>query len=173
MATDVIANASFWVYFLPIAGFLLVFVVLYALLAKTKILGENTFVQLFVPFIIASLFVSFVEARQYVQMVIPWFVILVISAFMLLALLGFIGKIPEGMSKGIGVAFLVLLAIVFLVSIFIVFSNIVGPYLPWNSPTNVGAEGVHGSLYTPRTLGAIVLIVLAALVSWVLVKAGK
>ena len=55
-------------YFLPIAAFLLVFVISYAFIKKSEILGENEFVMLLISFILASFFIiraSLVEFVQY------------------------------------------------------------------------------------------------------------
>jgi len=43
-------------YFMPIFSFLLVFIVVYALFAKTKILGDGPAVMLFVSFILSIVF---------------------------------------------------------------------------------------------------------------------
>jgi len=49
------ASVSAMGYFMPIFAFLLVFIVIYALLIKTKVLGENQPVMLFISFIFALL----------------------------------------------------------------------------------------------------------------------
>ena len=45
------ASVSVLGYFMPIFSFLLVFIVVYALLVKTKVLGDNQPVMLFISFI--------------------------------------------------------------------------------------------------------------------------
>ena len=60
-------------YFEPILAFLVVFVVLYAVLAKTKILGEdNKFVNIFASFLVATIFVAAAGVREYVLTITPW-----------------------------------------------------------------------------------------------------
>ena len=44
-------------WFVPIFAFLLVFIVIYALLKKTSILGSSDMIMLFISFILASFFV--------------------------------------------------------------------------------------------------------------------
>ena len=72
--------------------------------------------------------------------------------------MGFAGKVPESLTKGIGVVLIVALLVVFLVSAYFTFSS---------SPFIVSASGW---LSKPRIYGALILLVLSALVSWVLIK---
>lgn len=159
----------------PILAFLIVFVVVYAILFKTKLIGENNWVLAFVSFAVASLFVSVAGTREYVLTIIPWFAALVVSSFLLLALLGFVGvKADSSLYKGAGVVFAVILGIIFLVSGFVVFSDVIVNYLP--GPGYGGADSdqnvivVLNQLYSSRIFGAIILLGLSALVSWVLIK---
>lgn len=155
-------------YFAPILAFLVVFVVVFALLNKTKLLGESGGIQLFVSFLIATIFVSAGGVRDYVLTITPWFGALVVSLFFVLFLLGFVGKPIEGMTKGIGIVFVSALVVVFLVSGFVVFSNVLWPYLPGG-----GNVASLREIYNSRAFGALLLVGLSALVSWVLVKGKK
>lgn len=101
-------------YFLPIASFVLVFVVLFAILKKTEILGENTFIMAVVSLVFAMIFASFSNIRSYVEAVSPWFVVLIIFMFFVLMLGGFmlakdIGKIAR---PGLAWAFIAVLTII-------------------------------------------------------------
>lgn len=168
-----VVDLSATTYFLPLLSFLLVFLISFVVLVKTDIV-ENKWVQLFVSFLLATLFISVGGARQYVENVTPWFVVLIVSLFFMLLLVGFVGKPLEKFPKGIGITFVVLLFILFIVSGLAVFSSSIVPYLPGN----LGYEGGNPSaiqffdwLYTPKVAGAVLLIIISALVSWVLVKA--
>jgi len=168
------ADLSAITYFAPIAAFLIVFIVLFAVLTKTKLLGDNKWVVLFVSFLIASIFVSVAGARQYIQTIIPWFAVLIVSLFLILILVGFIGKPAAFLNKGVGVAFVILLAIAFLISGFMIFSNVLVSYLPgpgFGTGDNFEATIALDWLYSPRVAGAILLILISAGVSWILVKA--
>lgn len=158
-------------YFLPILSFLVVFIIIFAVLNKTKIIGENKWWQLFVSFVFATIFISAAGARDYVLNIIPWFAILIVSFVLILAVVAFIGKPIENMSKGLGIAFIIILILAFLVSAIFVFSDYIGPYLPWNYPAGGGSVLVDW-LYSPRVFGAILLLIVSAVVSWILVKAG-
>ena len=144
--------------FLPVLSFLLVFTVVFAVLAKYKVLGDSKFVNLFVSFIVATIFVSLTSAREYVISITPWFAVFVIASMFILSLVGFAGKIPEGLTKGIGVLFVVGLLAVFLISAYYTFSS--APFF----------TSLSDWISKPRVYGVLLLVVLSALVSWVLIK---
>jgi len=158
-------------YFLPLLSFLLVFIVIFAILQKTKVF-ENKWLQLFISFLFSTIFVSFVGARDYVINVIPWFAVMVVCLFLILFLISFVGKPLEGWNKGIGIIFVIALLLVFLVSALFVFSSVIGPYLP-GGEANAGNSDIGlflGWAYSSRVAGGLLLLIISAVVSWVLVK---
>ncbi len=159
-------------YFAPILAFLVVLTILFALLNKTKLLGENAGIQLFISFVIATIFVSAAGVREYVLTITPWFGLLIVSLFFILFIIGFVGKPIEGMTKGIGAGFVFALIIVFLVSGFVVFSELIAPYLPGSSGQGAdpGLFRLSREIYTTRAFGAILLLVIGGIASWVLVR---
>ena len=146
--------------FSPILVFLLVFTVVFAVLAKTKIIGESKFVNLLISFLTATLFVAVTNAREYVVGITPWFAIFIVSLTFILAVAGFSGKLSDSLTKGIGSVFIVGLLIVFLISGFYTFSSepFVDKFRDW--------------LFKPRVYGVLILVAAGALASWILVKAG-
>jgi hypothetical protein len=157
-------------YFAPIAAFLLVFIVSFAIFHKTKILGESKFIQIFISFIIAVLFVSAAGVRVYTQVIIPWVAVLLISLVFIMAITTFIGKDMEFLHKGIGIGAVILLAIIFLVSAFFVFSHVITSYLPgqnFGSGADPNVITFLDWLYSPRVIGAILLVIISAAVSWI------
>ncbi|PIN94941.1 hypothetical protein COU53_01555, partial [Candidatus Pacearchaeota archaeon CG10_big_fil_rev_8_21_14_0_10_30_48] len=96
-------------YYMPIFGFLFVFTVMYAVLSKTQILGESPFVNLMVSFIFGIIFITFSPGVVYVQTVVPWFVILILSLFFLMMIVGFSQKdMGDFMKPSIAWAFIIL-----------------------------------------------------------------
>ena len=77
-------------YFLPIFAFLLVFIVVYAILQKSKVLGDNASVSLFLAFILASFFIVEAQLVDFVTFTSSWFSVLVILMFFLFLMLAFI-----------------------------------------------------------------------------------
>jgi hypothetical protein len=168
------ADVSAITYFAPIAAFLIVFAFVFAVLLKTKILGEHKIGTLVVAFIIATLFVSAAGAISYIKTIVPWFAVLIVSLVFLMILSGFIGKPVEFMNKGIGIAFIIIFALVFLISGFIIFSSSILPYLPgpgFGTGDSIETTIALDYLYSPRVAGAILLVAISAVVAWVLVKA--
>jgi FtsH-binding integral membrane protein len=144
-------------YFMPIFGFLFVFVIVYALLSKTKLLGESMFINLLISFIIAVIFATISSAQEYVEAVTPWFVVLIIALFFILILIGLSQqKINDIMKPGFVWVFIVALILVFLISAVKVFAF-------WQPIKEfVTAEG--------RIVGGILLLIIAALAAWVITR---
>jgi hypothetical protein len=165
MPTDL----TFIGFFAPILAFLIVFIVCFAIMAKMKF--GHWGVHLFISFAIAALFVASAATTEYIVNVVPWFAVLLVGLFLILMLTGFVG---EGFGKGLSITFVVLLGLVFLIVGWFLFSSVVGAYVP-GSPNYGSGDPVVGGffewLYSPRIGGAILLIIVSALVSWVLVKA--
>lgn len=168
MVTDVSAVT----YFAPIFVFLLVFVVVFAVLARTKILGDEfpRVLLIFIAFVVAALFISFGGVQRYVETLVPWLAVLIVSLFFLLLMAGFAGV---KMERGLGVGAVVVGILIFVVSGVVVFSGVLGPYLPGSSVAGGDASVLRITdwLYSPRVVGAVVLIIAAGITSWILVKA--
>lgn len=168
-----VADLSFFVYFLPIISFLVVFMVSYAVLTKAKIFDVAPFWNIFLSFLVAVVFVISPGPRTFVESIIPWFAILLISFFLILVLFGLSGFTGwnQTAAKVFGIALLVL----FVVSGVIIFSSYFSPYLPWNSGAgaNPDVRTIVDWTFSPRVFGAILLIGVSALVSYFLVGFGK
>ena len=163
-------------YFMAIFGFLLVYIVVYAILTKTKILGENAFINSITAFILAIVFISFSPGVSYIGIITPWFVILVVSLFFFLVIVGFSQKeIDKFMKPWISWIFIVILLIIFLVAAIKVFNPILGPYLPGDSgdDANPTLLKVARFAYSDRFLGAVLLLIIALIVSWIVTKKAK
>lgn len=160
-------------YYMAIFGFLFVFTVMFAILTKTKILGDEGLIISLVSFVFAIIFVTFSPGVEYVGTIVPWFSILVIALFFILIIVGFSQKeIDKFMKPWIAWVFIIILIIIFLVAAIRVFNPVLGPYLP-------GASGAGGDatllkyksfFYSEKVLGALLLLVIAAITSWVLTR---
>ena len=161
-------NLSALEFFLPILSFLIVFVVTFVVLSITKVLGENKFIQVFISFMIATIFVSVASANKFVLTITPWFAVFIVVLAFVLVMLKFVGKEVDFLHKGVGVVLVVGLLIIFLFSAFYVFSPKITPYLPGGS----AAEGntFTNWLYSPKVYGALLLLGISALVGWILTK---
>ena len=148
-------------YFMPIFAFLLVFIVVYALLVKTKVLGDNQPVMLFISFIMSSFFIVQASLVEFVKFTSAWFGVIIVSFFFLIALLGFLpGKEPFAfLGKGNWFSWVILGIVVafFITSSAYVFNWAVN----WNM--------IQGWLDT-NWFGMLLLLAVAALVSWKIKK---
>ncbi|MAG39874.1 hypothetical protein CMI41_02825 [Candidatus Pacearchaeota archaeon] len=85
-----IATGVGW--FAPIFAFLLVFIIMFAILKKTGILGDSDPVVLFVSFIVAAFFILEAQLVDFVEVITGWVGVLMVVIFFLLILLAFAGK---------------------------------------------------------------------------------
>lgn len=98
---------------IPIFGFVLVFVLVYAIIAKTKILGESKAINAIISFILGIIFLSFSSVRQYVTTITPWFTVLIVLLFFFFLMIAFIIKEDiTKFTKPLTIVFIILLAIV-------------------------------------------------------------
>jgi hypothetical protein len=156
------ADISGLMYFLPLFSFLFVFVIIYAILTKTKVLGENNFANIFVSFVIAIVFATTAGTREYIETVTPWVVVLAICMFFILLVIGLSQqKIDAIMKPGFVWVFIILVLVIFLFAASNVFSSVMTPF--W--------QNVQNTISTQEKLvGGIGLLVIGALAAWVLTK---
>jgi len=154
-------------YFIPLLVFLLVFVVSYALLTKTKLLGSSNFVHLFVSFVVAIIFFVTPSAIQFTKIALPWIAAFMISLIFVLLVLAFTNRSLEDVlkSKILAAVIVIVLIVIFLAASINVFGPMVKSYLPG------GEEQLL--LFHPAVLGSVLLLVVAAVVSWVLTQSKK
>ena len=148
-------------YFLPILAFLVVFVVIYAILIKTGVLGENTFVALFISFVLSIFFVVEASLVDYVLFTSAWFMVIVFFIFLLFVILAFFPGKLEFLGKT-WVSWVVF-------SVLIAFFIIASAY-SFNWAVNWSV--VNDWLYTDW-FGLILLLTIAGVVSAVLTKKVK
>jgi len=149
-------------YFMPIIGFVFVFVIVYALLSKTKLLGESNVINLIIAAIVAIIFITMASAQHYVETVTPWFVILVIALFFMLIIVGMSQqKIGDVIKPGFVKVFIALLILVFLFSAIKVFPSTMGN--AWDDITKFVTN-------ESRIAGAIILIIIGGLTAWAVSK---
>ncbi len=160
MAADI--TPIFW--FIPILSFLFVWIIVYALLTNTKVLGENSIINGFIGLIMAIIFISFSSLQFYVETIIPWFVVLVICVFLMLLLTGFShGKIENIMNKKFfGWVVVLLLVSIFLIAAIRVFNPIFHSDLIVTSGENTSLleqlrENLGGKIF--ETLILVIVII--------------
>jgi hypothetical protein len=159
-------------FFMPVFSFLLVFFIVFAILAKSKILGDSAFINILIGFIMAIIFMSFSSLELYVQTIIPWFVVLLVCVFLVLMVVGFAsGKVTEVLSaKTIGWIVIIILLAIFLLSAIKVFNPIFHPDLGVTSGEGTSLIEQLSHAMGGRILGTILLVIIAIAVAWVLTR---
>lgn len=156
------ASVSAIGYFMPIFAFLLVFIVIYALLVKTKVLGESPAVMLFISFILASFFIVEASLVEFIQFSSAWFGTVVIALFFLIVIVSFVpgldaGKFFAGKNNWFAWVLLGLLVAFFVISSAYVFNWV----LNW---------GMIRSWFDTDWFGMVLLLIIAAVVSFTITK---
>lgn len=145
-------------FFMPIFGFVFVFVIVLALLQKTKILGGSKWIDSIISFIVAFIFSIVSPAQEYVEAVTPAFVILVIILFFILIIIGLSqNKLADIMKPWFVWVFIAVLILVFLVSATKVFAPVW-----WDVREFITNEG--------RLVGGILLLIIAGIIAWVITR---
>ena len=152
-------------YFMPVFGFLLVFTIIFALLSKTKLLGENKFISVFISLVIGVIFVISSSAIKYTEKITVWFSIFIVSLVFILLVIAFIhGNLDEFFKANQWISWLILVVLVllFLFAAIKVFPTI-------DTWFRTSTDWVK----RPQVFGAVILFVVAGLASWVLIKGIK
>jgi len=145
-------------YFMPVFSFLFFFFLVYALLAKTKILGENNFVHVLISLLLAVFFIVNVSLVDFVSFSSAWVVVFFVCLFFILILIGFThGKVDVIMKPFVAWILLIALIVFFIISSAYVFNWAVNWPVVWDW------------FYTDW-FGLVLLLVIAGIVSWVLTK---
>lgn len=148
-------------YFMPVLGFLLVFTIIFALLSKTKLLGENNFIHILLSLVIGVIFVISTSAVKYTETVTAWFAIFIVSLVFILLTIAFVHGNLEDFFKNnawVGWVILIVLILMFLVAAIRVFPVVDAWFrssLDWSK--------------RPQVFGAIILFVVAGLASWAVI----
>ncbi|MBM3230628.1 hypothetical protein FJZ22_03185 [Candidatus Pacearchaeota archaeon] len=149
-------------YLLPIWLFLLVFIISFAVLVSTKIVGENKFWLVFVAFVLATLFITAASARDYVESTAPWAIVVLMVAFFILLVTGFIGEPAKALKGSVGVGLVVVLLLVFLFAALRMFGDSLSP--------STTRDPLLLWLYSGPVAGIVILLAVCGLVGWVLTK---
>jgi hypothetical protein len=135
-------------YFIPVFIFLFVFTIFFAILQKTKILGQNSGIDALVSFSVAMLFMFVSDARQLITVITPWLVVLLVIIMALMLVFMFLGvkaeTISEAMSEsGTVWTILIILVIGLIIAFTQVFGSQIASITQGPYPTATGAEQVQ------------------------------
>jgi hypothetical protein len=144
-------------YFVPFFSFVFIFLILYALLQKTKMLGGKSVIDFFVSMMITILVVLNTSAVELANFMSIWSVVVVIILVFLILMFSFWTKegnldLPDSIELGPIVfwTFIIILAI----GLTYVFGPVLTPYAEGADP----GRTVLRTLFHPRLIGALVLL---------------
>ncbi len=151
-------DVSGLLYFMPIFSFIFVFIIVYSLLTKYKILGEEKFINSLMAAIFATAFITASSVRTYVETITPWFVVLVVALFFILTIIGFSQKkVEDIIGKNFVVGLVIVVMLIFFFAGIKVFSTVLTPLFFKISNDD-------------RFLGGILIFLVASLMSWIFTK---
>lgn len=163
-------NISGISFFMPVITFLFIFILVYAILAKTKILGESKWVNLLIGFIVGIIFMSFSSINnggttQYVNTIVPWAVVLLVCIFLILVLAGLgtkdLGKI---MTSKFAWVIIIILIVIFLISAIKVFNPVFHPDYGITSGDKPQVLSQIWDFFGKSTIGGSILLILIGIV---------
>lgn len=175
-------------YFLPVFVFMFVFTAIFAILEKTKILGDSKTLNVSAALSIAVLSLFTGTFVGLVAIVVPWFIFLAVILVLVFMVFGFFsaGEFKEsipGIWKIFGqTPIFVIMLIIILIAISIVFDTTLSPYQVSSQEAVSIAASTSGStdaelttpgatnsreqtvktLTHPRMLGALLMLIIAA-----------
>ena len=161
MAT-ILDDLSFLGFFLPVFTFLFIFVLMYALLDKFKLMGENKWLKLIAAFSIALLFLFSKDTLKFVEFITPWFVILVVLALFILSLFMFMGMKEGDVEKAVKDPVVYWTVLVIIIILLIIAIGEVFTFVAPDSQTGTPPSAGLAAVTHPRTLWALFVLVIAA-----------
>lgn len=145
-------------FLMPIFSFLFVFIIAYALIQKTKVLGDNKAVSLFISFILAVFFIVNLDMVNFLKFSSAWIAVFFICLFLIITLITFThGNIDAIKKPWVAWILLVILLLFFIVSSTYFFAWT----LNW---------GKISSWFDTGWFGFVLLLIIAGIVSWILSK---
>ncbi|MBM3200685.1 hypothetical protein FJZ53_07125 [Candidatus Woesearchaeota archaeon] len=154
-------------HFVPVSVFLFVFVVFYAILLKTKILGENKGLIALASFVVAILFLMTRSASDFIQITMPWFVVLLVVAMCLMIIFMFLGVKPDTIASAItqeGNVWIIL--IILFVLLGLALTKVMGPSIAAITQGDTSEAGFMGTvgaiMFHPKILGAMFILLVSA-----------
>ncbi|MBI4154086.1 hypothetical protein HY501_02015 [Candidatus Woesearchaeota archaeon] len=157
-------------YFSPFFVGLLVYAILYALLEKTKIFGENKGTNAAISLALALLFLLTPDLFKLVKVITPWFTILFIFIVMIMLLFLFVGVSQSKFSEAFQDRGLIW--IIIMICFIILFYGMTQVYGEQIHSIYAGEEGTAESslsqnvgkiIFHPRVLGMVLILVLSAM----------
>jgi len=154
---------------MPLLTFVFVFILIYAVLKKTKILGESGAINVITSLILSIILLAFTSVGNYIANITPWFSVIIVILFFFFMFVAFLIKEPASFLKPLAIVFIIIFALILIAAIFYTFPG-THAYLPGQSE-----EGANGTLLTikhfifeEKFLSGLLLLVIAIVVGFII-----
>lgn len=149
-------------FLIPVFIFILIYAIIYALLSKTKFLGDSVNLNAMVAFALSVLFAVMPGAMEFVSVIAPWFIVMVVVAFSVLLVFtfgGLKGDAVEKIFKNSSVYWtIIMLSIIILVGGLTV---VYGPFLVGGPGEGAGSP-IHKAIFNVKVLTTIIILIIFA-----------
>tara|TARA_Y100000310_G_scaffold202483_1_gene202673 strand:- start:10212 stop:10724 length:513 start_codon:yes stop_codon:yes gene_type:complete len=146
----------------PIFIFLLIFVMLYALLQKSKALGGVKGFDAIAAFAVAILFIVVPEGTIFIKSFTPWMLIFGVLVFVVFLFFMFLGVSSSTMVNLAKNSVFVTFAVILIGTIFLIsLSQALGPFLLTNTEAGFW-NATKRTIFHPKMLGAIFILAMAS-----------
>jgi len=150
-------------YLIPLIIWIFVFVLSYALLEKTALLKGTQTVHAIIAFCIASVTLFIGNVSEVITFVIPWFIFMFIFLGLLFAGFMFFGLKEKEVWDQIGIWTIIAIGLFILViALSYTYADVLTPYAGEAGEKTIQSETIR-TIFHPRTLGGIFLLIIAAL----------
>jgi len=150
-------------FLLPVFSFLLIFAVIFGLLQKTKVISDSSNGNAWIAVAISILFALAPGAMEFVAIIAPWFMVMLIVAFSFILIFLFLGVKLETIEAAtrreasIRWTILIIGIIVIIVGLTSVFGPIFGT--PAGEESGVGGE-IQRSIFDPQILTTVFILLI-------------
>ncbi len=160
----------------PIFSFIFIFALMYAVMDKFKLIGDNKGIHAAIALSIAVVFLFAEDAVRLINFITPWFVIMLVVGLFLTTFFVFFGVKAETIGKSVMTdprvywTVIVLSIIILFISIGQVFGSdlsgsgsdtVIKPIAERAGASDATTEGFNAIVH-PRVLGALFLLIIAA-----------
>ena len=138
-------------FLLPVIVLIFIFAVMWGILSKLKLFGDNASANAAIAIIIAFLFILMPKGMELIQFMTPWVVIFLVVLMFILFFLMFLGIKEESLAVAAKSTWFIVVVLSIIVVLFIVSVSKVFGTLAFHT-------GFWGSIFTAKTLTVVFLI---------------
>ncbi len=147
----------------PVIVLVLLVTLIYAMLVKSKLFGDNKMFAAVIAFAVAFLFLFTPGMTGIIQVFTPWFALLFMSVLFVIMFFIFLGVKEETVVKEVisTPTFVTFAVIAFLIVILVAIGKVYGPVFAVNQQPGFW-NAFRRVVFSPRALGMFFLLVVAA-----------